>query len=373
MFQANRKSLQSELSLLAQIAGQKNVIPALSAVRVEVKGNLATLAASNAEVAVIVEIAVDGEDWKGCVPAKPFYDLIRLWDGEAVTLTPQESQVLISMGRSRHRLPVTQFQDFPAIQVPVVDGRCLSANGDALRAGLERVLPHVDYTESAQYNLKGVKFEASNGELKMIATNGHRLGVATVPSEGDLDVLIPTQATNLLLRLDGEQVTVWRSDNQVVFHCGSRTLISRLPTGQFPNWQMLMPKELPLSATIDTKEWINAFRRASVTRDQTFKIGVGMVLLGVVLVFSKDELVIDTKVKALGRSEEAISIQSNLNGNKVYMGVNPDYVMDFLKLAGEKTKIALKDDRTTLKLTDGSNFECLVFPIALKEKPSEQS
>lgn len=366
MFRINRKELTKELALLVPIAGAKSVIPALSTVRLSVQAGKVALLVSSADVALLTEVPVEGENWQGCIPARQLYDLTRFSSCEEVVFTPQGNCVQIGLGRSRHRLPAIAFSAFPAVQEPVISKDLVTVKGDDFKPAIERVLPCVSRGDSSAFNLKGVKLEAKDGELKLVGTNTHRLGVATIPAEGQIDILIPNAAADLLSRLEAESISLWHSENQAAIQFGHRMLIARLPVGEFPNWRIFMPKDLPIKATVDTREWIGALKRADVTRDITFQIGVGRVLLGVVFVFGKDELVIDTKHSDQGRSEEPVPIRSNMNGNLIYMGINPDYVMDFLKLAGAKTDVEFKDGKNVLKLTDGSSFEYVVVPQSLR-------
>ena len=359
----DRKQLAAEMALLTQIAGQKNVIPALSTVRVVVEGQTARLTASSIDVALQTEIPVQGDAWAGCIPARPLYDIVRLASNVSeVRLKPQQGQIEISWGRARHRLPLTEFQKFPQVDsVESETGRVTVKTPD-LADSLERVLPCAATDSSAKFMCQGVKIEAREKRMKVVATNTHRLGVATIPCEGEIDVFLPLFTANLLSKFTSETATMWRNDFQACFQFGARTLTARLPTGTFPNWELIMPKHLPFSATLDTKEFIGALKRSDVTRNEIYKADTGKLRLGVVLVFSKDEIVIDSRHSDVhGRSEEPVNIESNLNGDLIYMGMNPDYLMDFLRFAGEKTECDLKDGKNMLRLTDGTNFEYLVF------------
>jgi DNA polymerase-3 subunit beta len=367
VFQVNQKSLALELALLIQIAGQKNVIPALETIRFDFQGSTVSLLAYNGDVALFTETSAEGEGWKGCVPAEQLYDLVRLSSKtEEVVFTPQGSQIQIAWGRSRHKLPVTDFSAFPDLVAPVAKDERLSVKVEDFTPALKRVLPCTARDDTAKWMVRGIKLEAKEGKLEIIGTNTHRLGVANIPAEGQLDLFVPLKAAELLPRLKSEDLMIWHDGQQAVFNFGPRTLVSRLMTGSFPNWRVFMPEHLPMSASLVTEEMIGALKRADVTRDETFKTGVGRMLLSVVFIFGKEELVIDTRHSDVhGRSEESVQINSNLNGDLIYMGINPDYVMDFLRLAGPTTECFLKDGKSVLKLTDGSNFEYVVVPTRL--------
>lgn len=366
MFKINRDALSKELSLLAAIAGQKNVIPALSTIRFFVNDNQAKMLASNSDVALFTQVAAEGA-WRGCIPAKPLYDLVRLSKAEEIIFTEQGSQIQISWGKSRHRLPVIDFDKFPQVESPSNKGEKLTVKGEGFNAALERVLPCAAQDDTNQWMVRGIKLEAKE-HLKIIGTNTHRLGVMAVPAEGELDVFVPLFAASLLPKFKADNVIIRHDGKQVSFTYDNRVLVSRLTTGTFPKWQGFMPSYLPFTITVPTEELTGALKRADVTRDETFKTGIGRILMGVVLIFGKEELVIDTKHHVVyGRSEESVAIESNLNGDLVYMGMNPDYVMDFLRFAGEKTTCELKDGNSVLKMTDGSSFEYVIVPLSLRE------
>lgn len=368
MFKINRKSLAAELSLLVQIAGQKNVIPALETIRLDVRddrGMTADLTASNADVALFTSVEAEGQPWKGCVPARQLSDLVRFSDAEEISFTPQANHIQITWGRARHRLPVIEYGKFPDIHAPVggASGALLKFKTSDFLAVLERVLPCASRYESNKWMTQGVKLEAKENRLQVVATNTHRLGVATIPCHGELDLFVPLKAAELLVKMKSEEGLIWRDGQQAAFNFGPRTIVARLMTGTFPNWRVFMPDYLPLSASFSTEEMTGALRRANVTRDETFKEGVGKVQMGVVLVFGKEEIVIDTRHSDVyGRSEESVNVTSNLNGELIYMGMNPDYLADFLRFAGPTTECFLKDGNSVLKMTDGSNFEYVVVP-----------
>lgn len=366
MFKINRKLLAAELGLLVQIAGQKNVIPALETIRFEVRGDAeaASLLASSADMALFTEVPASGDDWRGCIPAHQLSDLIRLASNvEEVTFTPQGSLIQIAWGRSRHRLPTREFKEFSDIDIPPCEGEPVTVKGDEFTGNLERILPCADRRGNSRYAMQGIKFEAKHGTLKMIGMDGARMGVASMATTGTLDIFLPLKTADLLAKVKTETITIWEKGGRAIFSFDHRALMSQLLAAGFPNWEMIMPKHLPLSTSFQTQEMIGALKRADVTRDETFKEGVGKIQMGVVLVFGKEEIIIDTRHSDVyGRSEESVNVSSNLNGELIYMGMNPDYLADFLRLAGPTTECFLKDGNSVLKMTDGSSFEYLVVP-----------
>src|SRR5207253_8685309 len=115
--------------------------------------------------------------------------------------------------------------------------------------------------EEGRYTLSGAKFELDKQGVKMVTTDGHRLAyVATNDVSQDLgndglDVLVPRKTLSELTKLasdfDGD-INLGADENHVYFQVGSRLLISRLLSGQFPNYEMVMPKNNDQTAVFDT-------------------------------------------------------------------------------------------------------------------------
>ena len=129
--------------------------------------------------------------------------------------------------------------------------------------------------EEGRYTLSGAKFELDKKNAKMVTTDGHRLAfISTARSNGnndELDVLIPrktlAELTKLASDFDGD-INLGADENHVYFQVGSRLLISRLLSGQFPNYEMVMPKNNDRTATFDTLSLNQAIRRVALMADE---------------------------------------------------------------------------------------------------------
>ena len=72
--------------------------------------------------------------------------------------------------------------------------------------------------------------------------------------------------TKLTSDFDGD-INLGADENHVYFQVGSRVLISRLLSGQFPNYEMVMPKGNDRTATFDTLGLNQAIRRVALMAD----------------------------------------------------------------------------------------------------------
>lgn len=356
MFTVNRKQLADELALLQTVAERKTTMPVLSNVMLDLAGDKLTLYATDLDASIVTEVAAEGEPWTGCLPMTELTKFVRLSESEQVVFQVKETRMLVKAGKAKCLLPMVERSQFPALPtIPAINGLTLS--GETLRTLLTRVMPCAT-NEPSRYNMRGVKFEAKDGTLRLIATDGHRLGVATLAIEGAMDTLVPADGLAPLLKTTAGSITMQADDKQAWFRCNHQLITMRLLDGQFPRWEMIWPKALPYQSDVATEPLAAAFRRVEITRDAARGSAVRMS-------FQAGSISIDSGETDRGQCDELLDATSNLNGEAVLLGVNPDYVMDFLRHAGERVKCEFKDNSNVVKMSDGSAFEYVVMPMRL--------
>lgn len=366
-FTLNRSQLAKELALLQSAAERKVTIPILATVLTQFDGQRCRLTVSDCSVTMQTEVEASGEPWSGCIPLRQFAALSRLFEGEAVTITERpNSRVEVKCGQSKHVLPIYPATDFPETD-KIREAVEVQVNGDALRLAIKQILPSIDNQES-RYALQGVNAELSANLLQLVSTDSHRLSAVKIPitNEVETKALIAAQGLPSLLRLDGD-VTLRLTPNHAQFQCDNRVLTTRLLVGTFPNWEMIMPKEQPHSIEFDSEAMQSALRRVDVTREEKFKTGTGAILGGVRLDLHSDKLRVTTNYNDKGESEEWVAATSNLNGESVAVGINPDYLNDYLTQIEGQVRCEFRDGSSQLLLTSSAapNYRYVVMPIRL--------
>lgn len=362
MITVNRKELATELSLLSSVAETKNTIPVLLNALLDFNGSALKLVATDLDVTLIAEIEATGDAWAGCVPLRDFAKLARLFSGDEIKLSPDRSRLQILWGRSKHQLPVVEALNFPDVQMqpksePVTFG------ADILKA-MSRCLSSI---LRGHDTLSGVLVEYKDSELSIVSTDKHRLSASEFPFEagGDFSVVLPGKAVSVIVKtFDGDMVFSY-DENKVSFQQGSRTLISRLLAGQFPNWRMVLPKNLKHHAEALTAEVQDAVRRAMITAEERTLSDGSKARDAIRLILTRDSLTVKTLETDKGMSEEVVDIQSSLNGDSVLVGLNADYLLDALSSVGEQVKIGFTDGSGVIQLQPLNNdsFRHVIMPV----------
>src|SRR5262249_40537058 len=133
-------------------------------------------------------------------------------------------------------------------------------------------------TEDSKYTLSGALLLLKPGSITMVATDGHRLAhiekseALEDVSEGIRD-LVPRKAMSELARMisedtEADRINFSRDDNHLFFDMGKRLLMSRMLTGQFPNYEAVLPRNNDRIVTLNRDEITAAIKRVAILSDE---------------------------------------------------------------------------------------------------------
>ena len=369
-FVIKRNVLQKELAFVQGIVERKNTIPVLANILIESAGE-DSIRISGTDLDVTIRCDADAEEISSqgaiCVQARKLFDIARLLPDAAVSFRKEENEwVTVECDRSKFRLPGISKDTFP--ELPGFKSTPLKLPAALLRLLIERTIFAITQ-EEGRYTLSGAKFELDKQGIKMVTTDGHRLAfVATneiakeMPDES-LDVLIPrktlAELTKLASDFDGD-INLGADENHVYFQVGSRLLISRLLSGQFPNYEMVMPKGNDQTAVFDTLALNQAIRRVALMADDRSH--------AVRFHLSKEQLLISSQNAEEGEARE--TVETDFAGEETEIGFNAQYLQDFLNVVGsEKVGFEFKDGNSQAQLRPVSeekhDYRYVVMPMRL--------
>lgn len=357
-----KEPLLKTLQILQNIINTKTTLPVLSNILMEAQKEKIYLAATDLEISISLDLAVEVIEEGGItIPAKRFFEIIRdLPEGEVNIGVRKNNSIVIEAQRCFFRLMGLPKEEFPKLP-KVQDKQSININQQLLKNMLNLTAFAVSHDET-RYILNGVLFVAQGSSIRLVATDGRRLAliekILEVPSEFKKEVIVPTKATHELARnlSDEGLVKISFADNQIAFQFGNIVLISRLIEGQFPNYEQVIPKESKGRLVINREKFLGAARRVAILTSpdsQSIKIDL-----------FKDKLIFSKNTPDTGEAKEEIDIEHK--GGELSVGFNPQYLIDALK--------SLKDEDVSLELTGTEspgiiraqeNYVYIVLPMQL--------
>jgi len=365
-----RGALQKELAFVQGVVERKNTIPVLANILIESAGEEA-IRISGTDLDVTIRCDADAVEISSqgaiCVQARKLFDIARLLPDGPVSFRKEENEwVTVECDRSKFRLPGISKETFP--ELPGFKSTPLKLPASLIKLLIDRTIFAITQ-EEGRYTLSGAKFELDKHGAKMVTTDGHRLAFVSTKEIGKdlpgagLDLLIPRKTLAELTKLTADfegDINLGADDNHVYFQIGSRLLISRMLSGQFPNYEMVMPKNNEQSAVFDTGSLNQAIRRVALMADDRSH--------AIRFHLSKEQLLISSQNAEEGEARE--TVETDFAGEETEIGFNAQYLQDFLNVVGtEKVAFEFKDGNSQAQLRPVSDekydYRYVIMPMRL--------
>ena len=371
--------LLKELQLLQGIVERKNTIPILANVLIEAEDGASDirLAATDLEVGLRSRCAAAvAKGGSLTLPARKLYEIARaLPDTDIRIVQPEAGTVNVTAERFSSRIQTLPREDFPAM--PEADGTETSHLAAGLLAEMVGKTQFAITSEDTRFFLNGALFLLSPSSMSLVATDGHRLALASAAckvGEGGADagpgadegeparVILPRKTLAELARLLGEdgaqEVAYARGENHLFFEVGARQLISRTIDAQFPAHERVLPKGNDKRIEFDRDRLASTLKRVALlsnerSRAVRFKIEDG----GVEISSSSPDV---------GEASEVLAVEYEGAGTEICF--NAEYVLDFLGVVdSDSVALDFKDEVSQAVLspasTEGCEYTYVIMPM----------
>jgi DNA polymerase-3 subunit beta len=369
-FAMPKESLSRTLQSVVSAVPPKSTLPILSNFLIEAREGKLMLTCTDLDVSVRTEAPSSVTDGgKVTVPARRFAEIVRELPPEEVVVGTDDLKVTLDCRIGQFSLMGMDAEEFPKLP-EVEEGARLTLPGEELARGIRSTIYAVS-TDETRPVLNGVLMEVRDGALRLVATDGHRLGRYTLRDPAmrgakKADAIVPTKTLALVQKLGGDTggaVELMLARNYVIFTIGETTIYSRLLDGPFPSYEQVIPKDNPNRATLDRGPLIAALRRVSILADS--------ITHQVKLAVRKGKLEVSAQTADIGEGAETFPIE--YDGADLDIGFNASYLTEALRsMEGERAVLALDKPTSAAVLTPvGSAGQeevlCLVMPLRLTD------
>ncbi|MFY9845723.1 MAG: DNA polymerase III subunit beta [Terriglobales bacterium] len=365
----SKSELLRELTATQGVVERKTTIPILSNYLFEAAGDKLSITATDLDLSLRTSCNAKVKKEGACtIPARKLYDYVRLLPDADITIRLLENHwVSIRCGRSNTKMVGMAKSNFPGLPVfPSTGGIKIPA--PVLRSMIAKT-GFAIASEESRYTLNGALMVLKPESITMVATDGHRLAHVERTGEkfegvsGEMKTLIPKKAMDELKSLldsDVETIDFAKDESTLFFRVGPRLLTSRQLTGQFPNYEAVLPKDISKSIALHGEELGAAIARVAQFADERSR--------AVRLRLEKGELKISASSTETGESEDSIEVA--YDGEPMAIGFNAQYLTDFIKATGScEVKLELKDAQSAGQLRPAENedykYRYIVMPMRI--------
>ncbi|MCU7920085.1 MAG: DNA polymerase III subunit beta [Candidatus Thiodiazotropha sp. (ex Epidulcina cf. delphinae)] len=348
----DREKLLESLQKIAGVVERRQTLPILANILINAANDHIQLTATDLEVELKTESSAecDGEaDFT--LPARKLLDICKaLPESASVTLDVSDDKVKLRSGRSRFTLSLLPARDYPVIE-PTPSNDILTIKESVLHRLIEKT-QFAMAQQDVRYYLNGMLLEIGQGDIRTVATDGHRLAMSQsqgcVKDDINLQVILPRKAVIELGRLLGDndnEIKIELSNSYVRVLLDNAVFTSKLIDGRFPEYQRVMPSGTDKEVEADKNTLRHSLTRASILSNEKYR--------GIHFHLRSNQLQLQAHNPEQEESEEELEV--TYQGEELKIGFNVSYLLDAISAINEDNIIIELKDTNSSALIYGKN------------------
>ena len=359
-----REQLLKPLQLVIGAIDHKQAMPILANVLLHVKDNRLSVTGTDLEIELIGQSELTHPELNNArltLPARKLMDICKaLPESAAIELYHDtKDRVILKSERSRFTISTMSADDFPAVESAEANVS-FSIPQSELAALLHRTA-FAMAQQDVRYYLNGMLIEIEANQLRVVATDGHRLAMNQTHIDFNqsqrLQVIIPYKGVMELMRLMKD------ADDTLTVHVGhhhirvvSREFVftSKLVEGRFPDYQRVIPKMGDKQILIERDALKQALLRTAILCHDKVR--------GVRFELSPGNLKLIANNPEHEAAEEEVDV--NYSGPNMDIGFNITYLLDVLSVvkAGQ-IRLTLIDSNSSMRIDEPGNENQSTFVV----------
>jgi DNA polymerase-3 subunit beta len=368
------KDLVHALSFASSVVEKRNVMQELSNIKLLSANGGLEIGATDMDLYLNQNIGAEViSEGQTTVSTQTLSDVVRkIPDSEIrIKQLPDSDKLEITGANCRFELLT-----LPVVQFPAMEDVVSESSLKILCSDFARIVEYTSFAmsnEETRYNLNGIYMHVKNNEFAGVATDGHRLSIASVPLKNksdDFGVIVPRKSVSELLKIvkdakyNQSDLQVFLSATKIKFVCNNLIMISKLIDGVFPEYSSFIPEDNDNKLTVSTKLLASAIDRVATVTVDKFR--------AVKLSINDKTMEITASGEAKGAARENLVYSEEANnfcsfkGSDVVIGFNPRYISDVLSaLSEDQVDIYFKDafSPVLIKTTENPNDIFVVMPV----------
>ncbi|MCC5831767.1 MAG: DNA polymerase III subunit beta [Chlamydiales bacterium] len=362
-FVISRNELSTLIRKIQNVVPQNAPIPILSHFLIEAEDDQLIFTATDLTVGTRCSIpAKIYEKGSLSIPSKRFFQLVRELTDQNIEVAAADSEMAeIRAGSSRFRLHGMDKEEYPALP-DLKEAAKFTLPGAELKEMFYRTAFAVS-KEDNRYVLTGVLMRIENGRAVFVGTDGKRLAKTEIEiplSDLSGEFIIPLKAVDEMMKIlgDDETATVYLTDDKVAIESGNTLLITKLLSGDYPDFEQVIASQSEVRMTLHREELITLLRQISLfTNDSSHSVR---------FTFLPGEVVLTANCADVG--EGKVSMPVNYTGEKIEIAFNPFYFLDILRHSKDETvNLGISDSYNPGIITDSSKSLFIIMPMRLND------
>jgi len=299
---------------------------------------------------------------KVAVPSRELYEIVRAMPGDRVLLTVGAGKVLLQSGKRRFELACLDAGEYPAFPAPDAKAQQIKLTAGVIRRLLHRTHYAASHDETRPH-LNGVMLEVRPDNVRVVATDGHRLALADAAhsSKTKLNVLVPERCvaeleTALATVPHDDVVDLTVSAKTIHVTTGGNVLACKLGEYVFPAYDRVIPTEEGRVVEVDRQALAESLAAVRVAADSTAQV-----------LFALDRGVLRLRARSDGEKAGEDELDASYEGERFEVALNAAYVLDVLRaLGGKRVRMHVLSDRDPVRIVDPDDTSAVAIVMPMR-------
>ncbi|GFI32153.1 MAG: DNA polymerase III subunit beta [Lachnospiraceae bacterium] len=358
----SKSNLLHGVNIVSKAVPSRTTMPILECILIDASAGEIKLTANDMELGI--DTRIEGEiAERGIIAldAKIFAEIVRkLPDNEVTIATDEDFKTIITCEKAKFNIIGKSGDDFSYL--PYIE-----RNQPVLLSQftLKEVIRQTIFSISDSDNNKlmtGELFEIRENQLKVVSLDGHRISIRNIDLKEAYDyykVIVPgktLQEVSKILPGDlNEYVSIFFTDNHIVFEFGNTTVVSRLIEGEYFKIDQMLSSDYETKIKINKRELLDCIDRATLLVKEGDKKPI---------IMNVSDENMELKINSyIGSMNEDIDIQKE--GKDILIGFNPKFFIDALRVIDEEevTLYMVNPKAPCFIKDDNETFIYLILPV----------
>lgn len=358
----SKSNLLQGVNIVSKAVPTRTTMAILECILIDASTDEIKLIANDMELGI--ETVIEGEIVENGVialDAKIFSEIVRkLPDNEVVIDTDASFKTVITCEKSKFNIVGKSGDDFSYL--PYIErNEPISISQFTLKEVIRQTIFSIADNDNNRL-MTGELFEINENQLKVVSLDGHRISIRNIELKNQYaykKVVVPGKTLNEISKiLPGsvdDDVTIFITDNHIIFEFMDTTVVSRLIEGEYFKIEQMLSSDYETKVRINKRELLNCIDRATLLVKEGDKKPIIMDI---------QDGVMELKINSfIGSMNEDIDIEKT--GKDILIGFNPKFFIDALRVIDEEeVSLYMVNPKAPCFIRDDDNqFIYLILPV----------
>ena len=358
----SKSNLLHGVNIVSKAVPTRTTMAILECLLIDASANEIKLTANDMELGI--ETKTEGEiAERGVIAldAKIFSEIVRkLPDSDVTIETDASFKTTITCEKAKFNIVGKSGDDFSYI--PYIErNEPIIMSQFTLKEVIRQTIFSIADNDNNKL-MTGELFEIEENDLKVVSLDGHRISIRNIELKNNYShkkVVVPgktlQEVSKILPGSAEDEVSIFLTDNHIVFEFENTTVVSRLIEGEYFKIEQMLSSDYETKVKINKRELLDCIDRATLLVKEGDKKPI-------IMNITDDSM--ELKINSfIGSMNEDIDIAKE--GKDILIGFNPKFFIDALRVIDEeevtlymvnpKAPCFIKDDEGT--------FIYLILPV----------